>query len=317
MSESDLQKRQRRLARPRLILQIVFLVLINSMIFGVASFGESPILRDTYLPNASTKFFAEAPTYSLVYKFQDTLVNEYKTVYTDLLLPILIFIALTLVLGRIWCAWLCPLGLPQDLLSDLREKLGIPYYRLSKPLSEALHACKYLALFLILFYSIALGFPGSGLNSFRTSLPVPYEWIDPNRALYVYPQIALGLLTASTIVPIVSIGTTLFFLATSFKIRRFWCHICPNGALMGLVHRRALFQLEKDTSKCTGCRVCARVCPMGIEQVWKEKDKRMVTHRNCTHCYSCVESCPEDDCLKVMFLGKKVVSSKSLGQYVT
>ncbi len=317
MNKSDLQARQRRLARPRLVFQIFFLILINAMIFGAASFGESPYLRDIYLPNASTKFFAEAPTYSLFYKLQDTLVNEFKTVYTDLVLPVLIFIVLTLILGRVWCAWLCPLGFPQDLLSDLRHKLGIPYYRLSRPLSEALHATKYLAIFLILFWSIAIGLPGSGLNTFRTSLPIPYEWLDPNRALYVYPQIALGILPPSTIVPIVSIGTTIFFLIMSFKIRRFWCHICPAGAMMGLVHRKALFQLEKDTSKCTGCRVCARVCPMGIEEVWKEKEKRIVTQRNCTHCYSCVESCPEDECIKVTFLGKKIVSSKSLGQYIT
>ena len=308
-------RRQRRISTPRLIVQLIALVLFNAMIFGVASFGESPYVRDIYLPNATTKFFANAPTYSLIYKLQDTLVAEYDTFFTDLVLPILIFIVLVLLLGRIWCAWLCPLGLPQDLLSDLRKKLGVPYYKLSRRGSQALHSLKYLALFLIIFYTIVLGIPWSGINEFRTILPIPYEWIDPNRALYVYPQIALGLLPPTTIVPIVSIATTIFFLVTCYKIRRFWCHICPAGALMGLIHRNSFIQLNKDTTKCTSCRVCARVCPMGIEEVWKEKEKTIVTHRNCTHCWSCLAACPEDDCLSVTFLGKRIVSSKSMIDY--
>jgi len=307
--------REQRIWRMRLVLQIVSLILVNSMIFGVISFGESPLVRDVYLPNATTKFFANAPTYSIVYKLQDTLVAEYDAVYSDLVLPLFIFVALVLVLGRVWCAWLCPLGLPQDLLSLLRKKLSISHYRLPRSAGQALHALKYLALFLIIFYTVSLGIPGSGLDEFRTALAIPYEQLDPNRALYVYPQIALGLLPASTIVPMLSILTTLFFLMMSFKIRRFWCYICPAGAMQGLFHRRALFQLTKDSSRCTSCGVCTRVCPMGIEEVYKEKEKEIVTHRNCTHCYKCVECCPEDDCLSPTFLGRKFLSSKSMEHF--
>jgi len=308
-------KRQHRISRPRLAFQIVALILFNCMAFGIASFGETPYLRDIYWPNATTKFFADAPTYSLVYKLQDTTVAEFKTLYTDIVLPIFIFVILVLIIGRVWCAWLCPLGLPQDLLSGLRKRLGLPYYRMSKTVSDALHATKYLALFLILSYTVTLGMPGTGMSQLRTGLPIPYEWIDPNRALYVYPQIWLGILPPSTVVPIVSIGTAIFFLVMCFVIRRFWCHICPAGALMGLVHRRSFMQLTKDATKCTSCRICARVCPMGIETMYKEKESRNVTARNCTHCYSCLEACPEDGALSATFMGKKVLTSKSMVDY--
>jgi len=308
-------KRQHRISRPRLAFQVAALVLFNCMVFGVASFGETPYLRDIYWPNATTKFFADAPTYSLVYKLQDTAVAEFKTLYTDIVLPIFIFIILVLILGRVWCAWLCPLGLPQDLLSGLRKRLGIPYYRMSKMVSDALHATKYLALFLILSYTVALGMPGTGMSQLRTSLPIPYEWVDPNRALYVYLQIWLGMLPPTTIVPIVSIGTAIFSIIMCFVIRRFWCHICPAGALMGLVHRKSFMQLTKDATKCTSCRICARVCPMGIESMYKEKTSRNVTARNCTHCYSCLEACPEDGALSATFMGKKILTSKSMVDY--
>lgn len=305
-------RREQRIWTKRLVFQIASLILVNSMIFGVISFGESPLVRDIYLPNATTKFFANAPTYSIVYKVQDTLAAEFKTFYSDLVLPFFVFVIFVLMLGRVWCAWLCPLGLPQDLLSLLRRKVGISYYRLPRSAGQALHALKYLALFLIIFYTLSLGIPGLGLYEFRTSLAIPYEQLDPNRALYVYPQIALGLLPPNTVVPWLSILTTIFFLTMSFKIRRFWCHICPAGAMQGLFHRRALFRLNKDNSKCTSCGVCARVCPMGIQEVYKEKVKELVTQRNCTHCYKCVECCPEDDCLSATFLDRKILSSKSM-----
>ncbi|MFQ6106163.1 MAG: 4Fe-4S binding protein [Thermoplasmata archaeon] len=307
--------REQRIWRKRLVFQIASLILVNSMIFGAISFGESPLLRDIYLPNATTKFFANAPTYSVVYKVQDTLAAEFNKLYSDLVLPLFIFVVLVLLLGRVWCAWLCPLGLPQDLLSLLRKKLGISYYRIPRAAGQVLHASKYLALFLIIFYTLSLGIPGFGLYEFRTALAIPYEQLDPNRALYVYPQIALGLLPPSTVVPWLSILTTLFFLTVSFKIRRFWCHICPAGAMQGLLHRQALFQLKKDSSKCTSCGVCARVCPMGIQEVYSERAREVVTHRNCTHCYKCVECCPEDDCLQATFLGRTFLRSKSMEHF--
>lgn len=307
--------REQRIWRMRLVFQIVSLILVNSMIFGVISFGESPVTRDIYLPNATTKFFNNAPTYSIIYKIQDTLAAEFDTFYSDLVLPLFIFLVLVVLLGRVWCAWLCPLGLPQDLLSLLRKKLGISAYRVPRAAGQALHATKYLALFIIIFYTLSLGIPGSGLFEFRTGLAIPYEQLDPNRALYVYPQIALGLLPPSTIVPWLSILTTIFFLVMCFKIRRFWCYICPAGAIQGLFHRQALFQLKKDGSKCTSCGVCTRVCPMGIQEVYSERKKDKVTHRNCTHCYKCVECCPEDDCLYATFLGRKFLSSKSMEHF--
>ncbi len=307
-------RKENRLGRPRLVVQIITLVLMNSMLFGVASFGTSPMLKDIYLPNASTKFFQNAPTYSVIYKLQDTLEGGLDTLYMDLVIPFLIVIVLILLLGRLWCAWLCPLGLPQDLLSKLRAKLKIPYYELSPTVSTVLHQMKYVALFLIIVYTLSLSVSVLGLSYFRSSLAIPYEQLDPNRGLYVYPQIALGLLPTTTIVPILSIGTTIFFLILCFKIRRFWCHICPAGAFMSFFNRKALIYLRKDHSKCTGCRVCARVCPEGIQKVYEEKTDPKVTTAECIHCYSCVESCPEDGCLSVVYLNKELTRSKYLGE---
>jgi polyferredoxin len=204
--------------------------------------------------------------------------------------------------------------LPQDLLSKLRAKLKIPYYELSRPVSRVLHHMRYVALFLIIVYTLALSIPLMGLFYFKSALAIPYEQLDPNRALYVYPQVALGLLPASSVVPILSIGTTIFFLIASFKIRRFWCHICPAGAFMSFFNRKALVNIRKDHSKCTKCRICARVCPTEVHKVYEERIDPNVTTAQCIHCYSCVEACPEDGCLSVVYLNKELTRSKYVGE---
>lgn len=305
------RKLWQRISTPRLIVQFGWLIFANALLFGLPSFGEISLTRNIYFPDATTKFFQNAPTYSIVYKLQDTLEGGFVTYYMDLVIPILIFMVLILVLGRFWCAWLCPLGLPQDLLTRLRRSMGLRRVELPPKWSVTLHQMKYLALFLIIFYTLALGFPYLGISDFRTSLAVPYEQLDPNRAMYVYPQIALGLLPPSTVVPILSLLTFGFFLMACFPIRRFWCHICPAGAMMAPFNKYALIHLKKDHTKCTHCGICARVCPVEIRKVWREREEPNVTVSECVHCYRCVESCPEEGCLGVSVLGKVVLESKS------
>ncbi|TET91296.1 MAG: 4Fe-4S binding protein [Methanomassiliicoccales archaeon] len=299
-----------RISTPRLMVQIGWLIFANAMIFGLPAFGEIPALRNVFFPDATTKFFQNAPTYSIIYMLQDTLVGDFATFYMGLVIPILIFVTLVLVMGRFWCAWLCPLGLPQDLLTRLRRSLGIKRVNLPPNWSVFLHQMKYLGLFLIIFYTFALGFPHLGLSNFQSSLLLPYELLDPNRAMYVYPQIWMGLLPASTVVPWLSILTFGFFLMTCFPIRRFWCHLCPAGALMAPLNKYAMIHLKKDASKCTHCGICARVCPMEIKKVYTEREQENVTVSVCVHCYRCVESCPEEGCLGVSIMGKVVLESK-------
>lgn len=294
----------------RLITQIFGLVIGNGMLIGIPLFGASYALKNIYFPNASTKFFINAPTYATFYKVQDTLFSGWNSMYIDLLLPLLIFVVLTIPLGRVWCAWLCPLGLPQDLLTRLRRTLGIRHIEIAPHHSDFIHALKYMGVFVIVFYTFALGAPAFNLKAMWNALPVPYEQFDPNRAMYVYTQIAVGLAPPSTTVPKLSVLIAILYITTSFAARRFWCHICPQGAMLSVFNRVAFVKLRKDPSKCTHCRICYRVCPMEITRVHEERRDRDVTSAKCVHCYHCVDNCPEEGCLTVEFLGKKLLSSR-------
>ena len=98
--------------------------------------------------------------------------------------------------------------------------------------------------------------------------------------------------------------------------RRFWCRICPLGALTALFSsftpfkQIALTRLTKNEEKCTRCGVCKRVCPTEATDVYDKKGGD-VTESRCILCARCVEICPYEDALELKFAGKTVMRSRN------
>ena len=95
----------------------------------------------------------------------------------------------------------------------------------------------------------------------------------------------------------------------SFFKRRFFCLICPLGTLLGLLHKVTPFRLKKDCTACTECGACYEACPMGIRQIYTEREKCDVTDINCILCGECIKKCPEDNALAMTFAGKKIYTA--------
>jgi polyferredoxin len=98
-------------------------------------------------------------------------------------------------------------------------------------------------------------------------------------------------------------------LAGMFFKDRFFCLFCPLLALIHLLKPLTALRLVKDPGLCRGCGSCRRVCPMGIEEVYGEKEKRDVQTLDCLNCGRCVESCAADRALGLKWLGLKLVES--------
>jgi len=82
---------------------------------------------------------------------------------------------------------------------------------------------------------------------------------------------------------------------------------------MALLSRYSLVWLHKDPEKCTKCRICLRVCPMNHDTVYEEMEGLDVGGGDCTLCGKCVEMCPEEDCLSLSFMSRKLVTSRKPG----
>ena len=105
----------------------------------------------------------------------------------------------------------------------------------------------------------------------------------------------------------------LSFLLSPLIGNRSYCRfVCPYGATFGLISRIGPFgvTLEKDT--CTGCRLCEKVCDMGVP-VYTEgiKNGEIESVEDCMGCARCITSCPKQSLgFRTFFTKEKSSSDK-------
>ncbi|MCE5246880.1 MAG: 4Fe-4S binding protein [Candidatus Polarisedimenticolia bacterium] len=265
------QRRPRRLARTfRRVYQAYFLLLFALGLF---------LMTDEGLRRFPARFL-----YNL-----DPLA-AFGTLAASWVLPAALLTALLLVLatvlfGRVFCGWICPLGTlnhlasylsrplrrgPGHVLNRWRPLFRTKYFLLVAGLGAALAGGLTVALFDPL--SLATRSFGAGLfAAARAAAP----------ATSFRPRVFIAAwLTAALF---------LALLAANRWIARWWCRVlCPLGALLGWTSRVAIFRIAVDPDRCNHCRACARDC-QGADEPWAE-------HRvsECHVCLNCVASCPSD-----------------------
>jgi len=227
------------------------------------------------------------------------------------LASISMFILFGAVFGRALCGWVCPLGLVQDLIMKVTERVSDVRDILAEKTHYMLTSMKYIVLLVSLapVISISLAF---GLNrilgrKYAYALGVcgqaPYCIICPVPVIFsTIPSIAGTLLNGS---PLPSMPFTIYialaffvvFLGASILGKRSWCrYLCPLGALMSLFNRFSLLHITKEQHKCTAfCRGhqkdCVETCSMGIK-VYENQNPS--ASPECIYCYECSDSCTNE-----------------------
>ncbi len=225
----------------------------------------------------------------------------------------MLLIALTLVFGRFFCGWVCPLGTLNHFIA---------YFK-GRKTAARIKSNRYNRWQTIKYY-ILIGFLAA---AFFTTLQI--GWLDPiafltrSLATSIIPatnallQSGLNLLYDSGIgflgtiadglyfifdVSLFSYGVQVFhygaligiiFLAVILLnrlITRFWCrYLCPLGALLGVFSKVAIFGLEKNNAACTDCKLCLKDCQGGDDPIggvpWQQHE--------CHLCLNCQSICAE------------------------
>ena len=243
--------------------------------------------------------------------------------------------AMTLVLGRLFCGWLCPFGLYMDLITLLRKAIKIRHRNLPEKLNNILNRLRYVILASILILPFVIGPIASWQWPLSLALAGPFKplitLLGPVEPLIVPWTGGLQFYGLNISFPYFSeivfysaenfllISLLIFFAITfagSLAIRRVWCRFCPTGASFAILNRLKRYKrdptlhLDKDEEKCTKCGICKRVCPLQVTEVYEEKGGKITTSM-CMLCLRCVEMCPERDCLKVKLAGKTVFKSRN------
>jgi ferredoxin-type protein NapH len=304
MSKGGLRLRWRRrfykrpISAARIIMLTVVFFFLNSMLLGV--------------PNASCRYIANAPTNCWLYNFQEGLTAGWESGYLTVVPMVMVASILAIVVGRGWCGWACPFGYAQFLIMRFRARLGLRYRELPYWAVALMDHGKYAILLVMIIISVSIGVPSLGLRIYGDELALPYCQVCPAKPFFTLLQQGVGLEPFATALPWIALAMLIVFLVGAFTVRMFWCRVCPIGAFTALFNRQSLFWLKKEPSKCTKCRVCYRVCPMDIEEVYVEMERRNITSPECIMCGRCVESCPEEGALSMNYMGRELARSRSL-----
>ncbi|MDD2897535.1 MAG: 4Fe-4S binding protein [Desulfuromonadaceae bacterium] len=220
-----------------------------------------------------------------------------------LLLPAVLMVVATLLLGRFFCGWICPLGALLDLIS--------PKIRKTAPLRLLKGSAKYWLLLPLLSSSF--------FNLNISGLLDPIALVLRAMTFLLYPLVGyaakegwVGLyrlfgerrdnvapayhLIRDTLLPFRDTIYPLAFLSTLMFIgiivleryeTRNWCrNLCPLGTLLGLLGRFSLFK-RVPGHVCSDCGKCRELCPTSCDEGELHKE-------DCVLCMECQQGCPHD-----------------------
>ena len=209
-------------------------------------------------------------------------------------------------LGRLICGWACPFGLIQEMLYKIPStKYGIP---------RILRFGKYgfLALTVFILPLVVVNDFGYGQAWFCKYL-CPAGTLEAGIPLLMLQpglRSTIGWLFYNKLIILVG------FIIWAVVASRPFCRVmCPLGAFYALFSRVRLVKLHLDEGKCTQCKACHKVCPMGV------KFNESPDDAECIACMACMNQACKFDAISLTVAGiplraeelRKGGRSKALG----
>jgi len=226
-----------------------------------------------------------------------------------------------IIFSKLFCSFICPLGIYSEFLGKYGEKFKIRY-SFKGYTDRVLRIFKYILLFITLYYT----FLSSELfckkfdpyyavfSGFNTDVNFSYAlvaililtlgaiFISQAWCKYFCP---LGALTnifalALLIIPVVILyGLIIWISPLSFSWLVLLIILCGMGLIFEVFRMKLFgipfFKITRQEAFCTSCKKCDKACPMGI----KVSEATTVKHIDCHLCGDCLSVCPEKNALNI------------------
>ena len=214
------------------------------------------------------------------------LTGEVSAIHPAAMVLILCFIAMSLLLRRSFCSWLCPVGTLSEYLWKLGRRITRRMFFPPRWMDVGLRSLKYILLGLFLYAVGSLS--AEGIAAFAHS---PYGLISDVKMLNFFRYLGV---TGAIVIALLTV--------MSLFTPNFWCrYLCPYGALMGLASLLSPLRIQRVPEKCIDCAKCAKACPSALPV----DTLIQIRSSECLGCMECVASCPVEDAL-----GMKVIQTR-------
>ena len=193
------------------------------------------------------------------------------------------WLIITLLLGRIYCSSMCPIGTLQDIAAWLDKRFhhhgkGDYHFTYSN------NRIRYLTVLLVLVSMTA----DDRLTGMVPSLLDPAQLFHYLLELHgISGALTSGLLGMGLAIAVVA---GIMWMAYRGGGRHTFCNtICPVGTTLGTVSRVSLYHFDIDTDLCTGCNQCVEECK---SMCINPNDHTIDTDR-CVMCFNCAATCSD------------------------
>ncbi len=265
--------------RFRILFSLIMLLLFTAVFLGF-DINEKNLL-------------SEAMTF---FQFLPAVIEFLSTGAVPALAGIFFVLMMTVLFGRIYCSFLCPLGYMSDLFIFI-SGIGKKRFSFSK-------AIPFIRPFMILLVIVSLAShsmiavnifdPYSYFGRIAADLIKPAALFLKNSVSLFLSSFKLYYISQKTIhtISIFLAGFTLssLIIIIAFAVfrGRLYCNtLCPVGAFLGYISKISLFKIKLDNSKCTSCGKCENVCK---SECISNADTTIDLSR-CVMCFNCIDVC--------------------------
>jgi len=229
-------------------------------------------------------------------------------------------IFLTLIFGRFYCSTICPLGVFQDIVSNLADlKRKGRFFYWEPPKGLVILRYSLLVSFVITAF-FGKGFiaevlePYSAYGRMISQIFGPLYKCGNNLLAYFaermnsYAFYPVEIWVKSTVSLALAVLTFAGVSIFAYKSGRSYCNIiCPVGAFLGLLSKYSLIKPRIDRAKCKHCDWCTKICKAYCIDAKESK----IDYDRCITCLKCVKGCPA----KAIFYTRSLKKSETISAH--
>jgi len=195
----------------------------------------------------------------------------WPAVMAEDILIFLLWVIISALFGRVYCAVVCPIGIIQDLLYRLR----ISGKKKKRYKQKYVPERKWVRYGILTLFVAGVVLGGTSI----ACLIEPYSDFG-----LIMSSFAGRSLTITLMASIIFVVILVFVFFTG----RGWCTtVCPVGTLLGIASRHAFFTPVIDDDKCEGCGLCGKACRAQCIDTVNHK----IDSSRCVMCLDCLDNC--------------------------